>query len=83
MKAIDVRQMTDEELVQFYDDTNKELFNLRLQQSLGQLEKPDRVKSLRRDIARANTIMSQRRLEAKAAGSSTPAPAKTEPQEAE
>lgn len=70
MKATDLRQMTAEELNLALDETKQELFNLRLQQSLGQLEKPSRMKILRREIARIETIRTERKLEAKAGSAS-------------
>ena len=61
MKAIELREMTDEELESTYDDMLKDFFNLRLQQSLGQLEKPSRLRQVRRDIARVNTVKTERK----------------------
>lgn len=55
MKASEIRELTGEELAQRRDDARKELFNLRLQQTGGQLEKPSRIRDIRRDIARMNT----------------------------
>ena len=55
MKASEIRELTGEELAQRMDDARKELFNLRLQQTGGQLEKPSRIRDIRRDIARMNT----------------------------
>ena len=60
MKAVEIRELTDAELQQKLHDTEKELFNLRIQQSYGQLEKPSRVRELRRDIARIGTVISER-----------------------
>ena len=45
----------------------QEIFNLRLQQASAQLEKPARLRTLRRDIARIETRMSQLRIKASAA----------------
>ncbi|HNR93194.1 MAG TPA: 50S ribosomal protein L29 [Kiritimatiellia bacterium] len=55
MKASEIRELTGEELAQRIDDARKELFNLRLQQTGGQLEKPSRIREVRRDIARMST----------------------------
>ena len=86
MKSADLREMTDEELESTYDDLMKESFNLRLQQSLGQLEKPSRLRIVRRDIARVLTVKSARKNAAAAAAApapaAEPAPAE-EPQEQE
>ena len=60
MKASQIREMTDDELAQQSRDTQKELFNLRLQQTSGQIEKPSRIQELRRTFARINTVMRER-----------------------
>ena len=60
MKAVELRELTDEELQQQQNDTEQELFNLRIQQSTGQIEKATRIKELRRDLARILTVMHQR-----------------------
>jgi large subunit ribosomal protein L29 len=59
MKASEVRDLTAEEQAQQLADTEKELFNLRIQQSSGQLEKPDRIRTVKREIARIKTVMNQ------------------------
>jgi large subunit ribosomal protein L29 len=59
MKASEHRELTEDELRQKYDDTKKELFNLRVQQSTGQLEKAVRIRELRREVARILTIMQE------------------------
>ena len=60
MKASELKELTQEELNQRFEETQKDLFNLRIQQSTGQLEKSSRVKELRRDIARIKTITKER-----------------------
>ncbi len=65
MKAIDIRTKTDDELKDQLGDLRKEAFNLRFQKSSGQLEKTDRVKIVRRDIALIKTIQGERRTAAK------------------
>ena len=62
MKAIEIRELTDEELQQSYEETMQELFNLRMQKSSGQLENPSRLRVLRRDVARIRTIMNEKKL---------------------
>ncbi len=57
MKARDIRDLTAEELGQKLAEAEKELFNLRVQQGSGQLEKPDRIRLVRREIARIKTVM--------------------------
>ncbi len=61
MKALDIRELTDEELQEQYDSTQQELFNLRIQKSTAQLENPSRLKHLRRDMARIRTVMTERK----------------------
>ena len=59
MKAKEVRDLSAEEQAQKLAEVEQELFNLRIQQAAGQLEKPDRVRQLRREIARIKTVMNQ------------------------
>lgn len=58
MKKIDFKDMTASELAAKGRDLRQELFNLRLQQSSSQLEKPSRMRNLRKDIARIETQLS-------------------------
>ena len=64
MKASDVRAKTDDELATELDVLGKEIFNLRFQRANGQLENTVRVRQVRRDIARINTILGERRRKA-------------------
>ena len=61
MKAIEIRELTNEELQQAYEETTQELFNLRMQKSSGQLENPSRLRILRREVARIRTIMNEKK----------------------
>ena len=58
MKMSDIRDLTLTELSAKSRDLRQELFNLRLQQASSQLEKPARLRTLRRDIARLETQIS-------------------------
>ena len=60
MKAADLRTKTDDELGTLLAQLKKEQFNLRFQKATGQLEKTDRVRAVRRDIARVKTLMAER-----------------------
>jgi large subunit ribosomal protein L29 len=60
MKASKLRDMTTDELQRETEQLRKSLFNLRLQQATGQLEKPHKLGEARRDLARAKTILRQR-----------------------
>jgi large subunit ribosomal protein L29 len=59
MKAREVRDLSAEEQAQKLSEVEKELFNLRIQQTSGQLEKPDRIRVVKRVIARIKTVMNQ------------------------
>jgi large subunit ribosomal protein L29 len=61
MKMKDIISLTDAELETKGRDLQQELFNLRLQQATGRLEKPSRLRDLKRDVARVKTLLSQRR----------------------
>lgn len=62
MKIKDLRELSNKELEGKIRETKKELFNLRLKQSTGTLEKPSKVKELRKDVARMKTIIREREL---------------------
>jgi large subunit ribosomal protein L29 len=64
VKAVDVRGLSDEDLVRRLDELQQELFNLRFQLTTRQLENYMRLEAVRRDIARVRTIMRERELEA-------------------
>ncbi len=62
MKATDVRAKTPDELRGELEVLKKEQFNLRFQKATGQLENTARVRQIRRDIARIQTIMREKRV---------------------
>ena len=64
MKMSEMKDMTLVELATKGRDLRHEIFNLRLQQASAQLEKPGRLRTLRKDIARLETRMSQLRNKA-------------------
>lgn len=57
MKAKMLRDLSGDELRQKLDEAEKELFGLRVKKSSGQLEKPDRLRILRREVARIRTLL--------------------------
>lgn len=65
MKPSALRELSSEELVQKEKVFKKELFDLNFQRKLGNVEKPDRFRKLKRDIARIFTIIRERELEEK------------------
>jgi large subunit ribosomal protein L29 len=60
MKIKDLNDMSPDELRHKHDELVEQLFKLRFQKSLGQLESPMKVKNVRRDIARVKTILNRR-----------------------
>ena len=60
MKASKLREMTPEELEQQRADTRTELFNLRIVRASRQLEQPSRIRLLRRNLARIETLLRER-----------------------
>lgn len=67
MKKSELKDMTAEELRAKGRDLRHELFNLRLQQATSQLEKPSRMRTLRKEVARIETQLSVLRNQKKAA----------------
>ena len=63
MKVNELRKLSDKDLVKKIQESKKELFDLRLKQSTGSLDKPSKVRELRKDIARMNTILNERKNE--------------------
>ncbi|MFZ3483452.1 50S ribosomal protein L29 [Sphingomonas sp. 3-13AW] len=59
-KATDLRAKSDDELVDALGNLKREAFNLRFQAATSQMEKPSRVKEVRRDIARIKTLQTER-----------------------
>lgn len=57
MKANKVREMNAEELRVKLNDLKKELFNLKFQHATNQLDNPQRIVAVKKDIARVNTIL--------------------------
>ena len=63
MKAVEVHNLEDSQLVEFADTARKEVFNLRFQHATGQLENTARLKHAKQDLARALTVARQRGLD--------------------
>jgi large subunit ribosomal protein L29 len=59
MKASEIRDMNLDEMHSKISDLREELFNLRFQHEIGQLENPQRMKHTKRDIARIETILKE------------------------
>jgi large subunit ribosomal protein L29 len=60
MKIKEIIEMSTDELLTKKRDLRQESLHLRLQQQSGQLEQPSRLRSLRRDVARIETVLTKR-----------------------
>mgnify|MGYP001946280842 CR=1 FL=1 len=62
MKAKELVELTTAEIEQKLKSLKEELFNLRFQSATGQLDNPGRIRQVRKDIARAKTVLREREL---------------------
>ena len=62
MKVKEIRELSTEDINNKLKETKQELFNLRFQQATGNLEKPSRIRELRKLVARMKTILREREL---------------------
>jgi large subunit ribosomal protein L29 len=77
--AAELRELTDDQLVERAESAKEELFNLRFQLATGQLDNSSAIKKVRHEIARIATVISQRDIEARrTAASATDAEAEEE-----
>ena len=60
MKASEFRSLSKEDLKKKLQDLKSELFNLRFQLAINQLENPMRIKAVRKDIARVQTVLTEK-----------------------
>jgi large subunit ribosomal protein L29 len=60
MKAAEIRELSSDELGARVKDLDDQLFRARVQKSMGQLEAPLKLRTLRRDLARVKTILRER-----------------------
>lgn len=63
MKASEIRELNQEELESKIKELKEELFNLRFQHAINQLDNPLRLKAVKKDIARTMTILRERELQ--------------------
>ncbi len=66
MKVNTLRDLSTAELEKKVDNLKEELFNLRFQMATGQLENPMKIKEIRKDIAKAKTVLRERELKEQA-----------------
>jgi large subunit ribosomal protein L29 len=60
MKAAEIRELAIDELRSRAKDLEDQMFRLRIQKSMGQLEAPAKVREVRRDLARVKTILREK-----------------------
>ena len=60
MKTKDIRNMTEQEINAKIADLKEELFNLKFQAALGNIEKPARMNEIKRTIARMKTVLTEK-----------------------
>ncbi len=63
LKTKEIRNLSSEQLASKIDELKNELFNLRFRLATGQLDNPSSIKMVKKDIARAKTILRERELE--------------------
>ena len=68
MKANELHDLSDTELMERMRETRKQLFNLRFQHATGQLDHPRKLRVVRQDIARIMTVQGERERSASGAG---------------
>jgi large subunit ribosomal protein L29 len=61
MKAAELRDLAPEELGVRERELVDQIFRMRIQKSMGQLEAPEKIKTVRRDLARIKTVLRQKR----------------------
>ena len=59
-KTAELRDLSDDELVEHLEESKKELFNLRFQLATGRLDNVTRIQTVRREIARVHTLLGER-----------------------
>ncbi|HSO59598.1 MAG TPA: 50S ribosomal protein L29 [Desulfobacterales bacterium] len=62
MNASEIRELTVDEMQRKLTDLKQELFNLRFQHEIGQLENPRKIKETRQDVARLQTVIREAAL---------------------
>lgn len=59
-KVLEYREMTSDELASAFNEAGESYFKIKMQQTLGQLENLSRIREVRRDIARIQTVLNER-----------------------
>lgn len=61
MKINEIRKLSDEEIKSKIAESKKELLNLRIKNATGSLEKPSKIRELKKDVARMLTVLTERK----------------------
>ena len=64
MKAVEIRELSSDDLTVKLKEARAELFNLRFQMATGSLTNPQRVRECKKDVARIKTLLCERQLKA-------------------
>ncbi len=62
MKAVEIRKLSAQELTEKLNELKAELFNLRFQHAINQLDNPMRIKAVKKDIARVSTVIKENEM---------------------
>ncbi|MDA3812833.1 MAG: 50S ribosomal protein L29 [Candidatus Cloacimonetes bacterium] len=62
MKITELRELTNDEIAQKLHDSQEELFNLRFQKSMNRLENANKIKDIKKDVARMKTLLKEKEL---------------------
>ena len=62
MKISEIRDLSSQEIMDKIQDLKEELFNLRFQNAMNQLENPKRISAVKKDIAKLKTILKEQEL---------------------
>ena len=65
MKVKEIRELSNDEIKAKLKESKEELFNLRINSAMGNLEKPSRLRELRHQVARLKTVLKEREKEEK------------------
>jgi len=65
MKTKEIRELSIDELITRKRDLRQEVFHLQIQQQSGQLEKPSQFRTIRREVARIETVLTEKNSKAK------------------
>ncbi len=68
MKVSEIRKLESEEILEKVKESKKELLNLRIKNATGSLDKPSKLKEMKKDVARMLTVLKEREMEKSTGG---------------